>query len=203
MRRIVKILEVRDTREFVEDGDDRWVPIPGSGTTSECARCGRDHEVHATVLLDDDTTAVVGTGCMAASGMDRGVGRRVANAAKRVGALRAEIASLTALVGELRAAEARVDAMACPEPRIAGPSPWSEGVRIVCGDAEVFTLRPTTTVEPERRQCAINDWRDKRLAELGITWHHRSALLELPVVTEKFEDTQERLADIATAATAS
>lgn len=66
---ITKILAVVDTREYMEDGD-RWVAIPGSGLENECERCGRLHEVHATVELADGTTAVVGTGCMKGESME-------------------------------------------------------------------------------------------------------------------------------------
>lgn len=96
--RIVQILEVRDTREYMEDGD-RWVAIPGSGAVRECDRCGRRHEVHATVVLEDGTTAVVGTGCMATESME-------VQAALKAGAAQAK----TARVNEYR--EASVDAAA-------------------------------------------------------------------------------------------
>lgn len=62
MRKIIKILGITDTRTY-EERDDRWVPIPGSGIMHECARCGRIHEVHATVRLEDGSTAVIGTNC--------------------------------------------------------------------------------------------------------------------------------------------
>ena len=67
-RKIVRILSVEDTREGElragENGRDKWVPIPGSGTMNVCDRCGKGHEVHATVQLDDGSRAVVGVGCM-------------------------------------------------------------------------------------------------------------------------------------------
>lgn len=64
MLKIVRILSVEDTRMWEEGPDDRWYPVPGSGQENQCARCGRAHEVHATVLLEDNTSIIVGTGCM-------------------------------------------------------------------------------------------------------------------------------------------
>lgn len=61
--KIKRIIEIVDTRQY-EEVNDRYQPIPGSGELNICDRCGRTHEVHAKVLLEDDTTAVVGTGCM-------------------------------------------------------------------------------------------------------------------------------------------
>jgi len=64
MAAIIKILSVVDTREYEEGPDDKWYPIPGSGREHQCYRCGRLHEIHAEVLLDDEKIVVVGTGCM-------------------------------------------------------------------------------------------------------------------------------------------
>lgn len=67
-RKIKKIISVVDTREYEcvgsEHGKDIFKPIIGSGTVNQCDRCGKDHEVHATVALDDGSEIVVGTGCM-------------------------------------------------------------------------------------------------------------------------------------------
>jgi len=61
--KIERILKVVDTRQYEEGPDDKWYPIVGSGHEHACARCGRMHEIHAMVLLDDGNEAVVGTGC--------------------------------------------------------------------------------------------------------------------------------------------
>lgn len=58
----MKILNITDTRTWVEGSDDKWHPIAGSGITRECERCSRDHEVHVTVQ-DGEKAYVVGTGC--------------------------------------------------------------------------------------------------------------------------------------------
>lgn len=88
--RIVRVLEVKDTRDYEEGPDGKFYPIPGSGTPSECARCGRTHYVHATVLLSDETSALVGTGCMNQSEMV------VAKQAKSAERLAKQVAKLQA-----------------------------------------------------------------------------------------------------------
>ena len=84
-----KILSVVDTRQYEERGD-RMVPIPGSGDARDCDRCGRAHEVHATVAYEGGRTAVVGTGCM---GLGAEAGRRVASSAGTVAKYQARAVS--------------------------------------------------------------------------------------------------------------
>lgn len=53
---------MQDTREFVEV-DEKWVPIAGSGSMRPCDRCGRSHEIHATMEDSSGKIYVVGIGC--------------------------------------------------------------------------------------------------------------------------------------------
>lgn len=69
-QRIVRVREVVDTREYEEVEDGVFKPIPGSGSPHLCSRCGRTHEVHALVELDDGQTELVGTGCASKASMD-------------------------------------------------------------------------------------------------------------------------------------
>lgn len=93
---IVRVVAVHDTRDYVEDGD-RFVPVAGSGQAHDCDRCGRSHEVHATVELSDGTMATVGTSCAKGeslavqSALSRGAAR-----AKRAAGLQREAAALEA-----------------------------------------------------------------------------------------------------------
>ncbi len=67
--KITRVLHVEDTRQWEEGPGDRWYPIPGSGIKNNCGRCGREHEVHATVETSADGvlgSMIVGTGCMKA-----------------------------------------------------------------------------------------------------------------------------------------
>lgn len=171
-RRIIEVLEVVDTREYEEVADGRYAPIPGSGNAHECSRCGRLHEVHATVRLDDDSTCVVGTGCAAAETADiRGRLRRGASAAKRLRTLEAEHAALSRLAAEYARVHAEVAAL--PMPAIVpdsmhGRPCWHMGDAYVVGWEGV-------AFDAERRSALVDNWREKRAAERGITYRHRMA----------------------------
>src|SRR4051794_13288432 len=89
--KIVRILNVVDTRQYEEGENDRFFPIPGSGQANDCFCCGRSHEVHATVLLEDNSQAVVGTGCASRSDTERAARYGSADSlAKRLASLNAE-----------------------------------------------------------------------------------------------------------------
>lgn len=108
---IVEVLRVVDTREFVETADDRWVPIPGSGIENECARCGRLHEIHASVRLADGSETVVGVGCMKADSLEvQERARSLAGAATRKVKLAAQLAAARANLARGREIAARAEA---------------------------------------------------------------------------------------------
>lgn len=96
---IVRVLNVLDTREWVEDGD-RLRAVPGSGVRRRCARCSREHEVHAEVLLSDGRTVIVGTGCMSKGTM--GLEGRIAAGLDRLGKTIARLRCELALEEERR-----------------------------------------------------------------------------------------------------
>jgi len=116
--KIEKVVKVVDTRQYEEQGD-RWVPIAGSGEESTCARCGKPHEVHATVLLSDGTSEIVGTGCANRSSMDDGAIRkeitRADRAAKNRARMAAELVGLRIKIQNHNAAVVAVHDMAAPE----------------------------------------------------------------------------------------
>lgn len=193
---IIRIVEVVDTRQYEEVGD-RWVPIPGSGNIRECSRCKREHEIHATVELSDGTTDVVGTGCASRDAMDLAPQFRSGESrAKRVAALRAEVAGLERFVAEYRAACAAVDALSVPEvtvveapPRAADGGPlWF----VHCGDATVCAHDVRPYYLPERLQCARGAWRRLRLEALGITYKHHGAVNALADVRKRLAKLTER-----------
>lgn len=90
--KIVRIIEIRDTREYIEV-DDRWVALSGTGNLASCARCGRGHEVHAKVELESGTVVTVGTGCAKKSDMDPGL-------RGQLGTLESAVKKLAALASE-------------------------------------------------------------------------------------------------------
>lgn len=160
----MRVLKVVDTREYEEIGD-RWVPIPGSGNPRPCDRCGRPHEVHATVKMPSGETMVVGTGCM---GMGPEAGRKVASRAGTIAKLEAEIKKKTALYERRRSAEAEVAKMKPPEPV------WMldrTPPRVSVGGTEMWIQHRT---EAESLRDAIHFWRQQVLAELGGTTYPAS-----------------------------
>jgi hypothetical protein len=106
--RPVKILEVVDTRTYEEGPDDRWHPIPGSGTVNQCDRCGKDHEVH--VLVEDQAGRphVIGTSCAHAEGPLAKRLASVASATQRLAALEAQFAVAEAYLAKRSAVEAEL-----------------------------------------------------------------------------------------------
>lgn len=162
-RQIVKIISVVDTREYVEDGD-RFVPIPGSGQARECDRCGRSHEVHASVLLDDGSQAIVGTGCMG----EESLAREARNALARAKKSRVEGLKYKRKEARREAWDrVRVEVLELRPPEHEVATKNGERV-IVVGDAYVYW--PTWHQDQQERVRAVVDrWRGNRMVERGVT----------------------------------
>lgn len=193
--KIVRVLRVEDTREWVEGPDDRWHALPGTGLMRECSRCGRTHEIHAFVELDSGATAIVGTGCAARESLELATAFRSGEGrAKRVKELSARIAKQQRLIDELAAMHRAVDALAVPAVEIVdtGTSRWGNDLtyEVRVGDgvcwASYADLHPSERRlgddrayreenRRERLQCAVNAWRRKRLVERGWTYDHDAA----------------------------
>ena len=58
-----RLISVVDTREFIEGENDRWYPVVGSGSLRACDRCGKSHEIHATMEDSTGRQWTVGVGC--------------------------------------------------------------------------------------------------------------------------------------------
>lgn len=166
---IIKILSIRDTRSYEEQGD-RWVPIPGSGHENQCHRCGRQHEVHATVLLSDNTEAIVGTGC--ASKDNAETAKRFTSldrAVKRLARLEAEQADYLKRRAEWDRNWKEVLQLTPPEITY-NPDPIKYGRPdprreiMVMGDAQVCCWNR----EHSTRDTVLSVWRDKRMSERGL-----------------------------------
>lgn len=146
--RIVAVIRVTDTREYVEDRDDRWVPVAGSGTSRECDRCGRAHEVHAEVALSDGTEAIVGTGCMKADSLEVAATlRRAVAADRRARALRAELAALEQWNTERLRAIAAAELLEAPAIELHEQAPTIAGGRSIpvasCGTSRLWLFSRT------------------------------------------------------------
>lgn len=162
--RIARVLSVVDTREYEEIGD-RWVPVPGSGVETPCARCGRIHEVHWIVELEDGSQADIGRTCAKAGTMDVRVVLGAESKAKRLARLRSEVVRLECELAERRAAEAKAAALPLP-PVEFGEQRFQNrpGIRTAtCGDACVWLL---DGIYSEERAKTLEDaWRARRVQE--------------------------------------
>jgi hypothetical protein len=199
MATIVKIISVVDTREY-EEQDDRWVPIPCSGEEHECSRCGRLHEVHATVELDDGSTTIVGTGCASAEAMEvQSKLRRGASAAKRLAILRAERAKLAEQLARYNLAQAEVAAL--PMPAIA-VGPDHDEHRRTClhmGDAWCWSFDGNS---PAARSTLRWMWQDARLRERGISYSFADVTYRQKCTDEAISKVEKRLAALSQAGAA-
>lgn len=162
---VVRILDVRDTRVYVEEGD-RWVAVPGSGISRQCDRCRRDHEVHVDVELSDGTTACIGSGCARGESMEvtETIRKGVATA-KRIAKLAAELAQFQAIAAKAVAVDAEVKALELPAFRFVEHKPTNYGRDLevwACGDCTVFCL---DGIDNERRGCMTAGWRQNRYVE--------------------------------------
>lgn len=182
--RIVRIVAVRDTREYEEVGD-RWVPIPGSGDLRECSRCGRGHEIHAEVELSDGAHTIVGTGCAAKENMALAKEFRAGEAkAKRLASLAAEIRGTERKIAELHAVRADVARLPVPEVIVRPPHGNEERYEIHCGDARIWRFSGTGS-HAEFVESAVVSWRGRRENERGVTYEHRNAAYKINEIRAK------------------
>jgi hypothetical protein len=155
--RIVKILRVVDTREYMETENDKWVAIPGSGTERNCDRCNACHEIHVFVALDDGTEACIGTTCADSADMDRAV-RSAVNSAKRTQVLTRQLAAARATLAREIAIRAEVEPLTPPEAvEVDG---W-----LTMGEARV-KLQPWTDMD-ERSYTLRQDWIAQEMTARG------------------------------------
>jgi hypothetical protein len=187
--KIKSIVSVIDTREWIEGDNDKWVPVAGSGQENECMRCGRLHEVHATVELENGQHAIVGTGCMSADSMDPAVANALksgATTAKTLARLQAQLVKLEkqlAFEAELQPRiEAELDKIA-----FATTVEQRENVTIHrLGNASVWVhgTGANGVMNSERRTCLWESWKKMRFDELGGGFE----------TGRKLRETKERLA---------
>lgn len=189
--KIVRIVDVRDTRDRIEVGD-RWVPVPGTGQMRPCDRCGKTHEIHVDVELSNGKRANIGSGCAKGESMD--VQSRIKSAVSGVktrSRIVAEFAKATAELREATEARAEVDKLKPPEPRMTEDLPrtttYAEPRQVWhMGDANVWCWH--RGFDAERRQALLNGWRNNRYRE-------RTKLPMDPFYYKRIvEDLRERLA---------
>lgn len=177
MSKIVKILKVEDTRKYQEEPDGRFYSIPGSGSEHECDRCGRIHEVHATVQTDDGQTLTVGTGCMLAESTE--ISRallRLDHVAKRLAEYRAIVASMQAALAAYDKAYQEVERLPVPSITKRRPVPEDNFIGHIhpdrdwvycCSDAIYLT---SGDYEMTNREQVTWQWHHKRMTERGYRY---------------------------------
>lgn len=210
--RIVRLVKIVDTRERECVGGtfrDVFAPIPGSGISNVCYRCGKDHEVHAYVKLEDGAEVVVGTGCARREALlagDEGLARIISSAerkAKSVNALRAEIERLEPVVKAGEVATRAVNAMAPPPvefvyrgqaaPYKEAPGELYDEFDVVCGDATAHPrvpYREPVSARHDTRRDKVENWlyhREREKRDAVSEWRDRR-LAERGVSRSAYDD---------------
>jgi hypothetical protein len=192
---IVKILDVRDTRDRIEVGD-RLVPVPGSGVLRPCDRCGREHEIHVDVELSDGTRANIGSGCAKGESMEvQGRLKSAVSAAKTRSRLRAELAVAQEAYAGAAKAWREAEALTAPPPVLVEEIPETRGPRQIWSmdDSVVWTLAGHP-FDAERRQALLSGWRRKRYLDLGFELPPYSYKLRVDDLTDRLAKIERKLA---------
>ena len=169
--RIKRVVEVKDTREW-DDNVEPPKPIPGSGDARQCDRCGRMHEVHVIVELEDGGEAVIGQGCARKDEME--VVRKAVSSAKTVDRLEHQLVKAQARLQAANEAWAKVQAMEPPEIENLGRG--AIGTEWAMGDAHMYQ-RDEGPITEERKSSLIDSWRTNRQRELGAEEPYKPAVL--------------------------
>jgi hypothetical protein len=172
MSRIVAIERVVDTRDWEEVADGKFAPVPGSGNPRPCDHCGREHEVHVYVKLDDGSTMIVGSSCAKGD-----IAAPIKRAVARQHTLDRARAEWHAAVVRAEAAERAWQKVQRMQPPLLEQP--EQGV-FVMGDV-TWKHRWRDPVrdpfdERDVRSMQLN-WREKRMAELGFergAYHYKS-----------------------------
>jgi len=163
---IKRVLCVVDTRDLVEEGD-RFIRVSGTGNSHDCARCGREHEVHVYVELSDGSQAIIGSSCANEPEMAAKI-RSLMNAEARLAGLRRKAARFEAELATWNSAYSQISALPLP-PITSEEAPCSgSGGRLALrmGDATVYSFEGRTE---ERLQRLTESWRSRRMVERGLS----------------------------------
>ena len=173
-RKIKRIIDVVDTREYEligsEHGKDIFKPITGSGRINQCDRCGKDHEIHATVELDDKSEIVVGTGCMKAEfGKLAEVIGIMANTVTTIKKHESKIAKLDDEEKELNQAWEKIEKLDVPLDKITFETKDTEDGHFTIArmdGAMVFVHGDKSKFDDERKKTLVEDWKTNKLSEI-------------------------------------
>jgi hypothetical protein len=166
--KIVKILKVVDTRKYEEGDDDKFHAVAGSGIEHACDRCGKTHEVHATVLLEDGSHATVGTGCMAhEDAIMAAAFQSMDRAAKRLAQLNAERSVVAKKLEVWNNDYAEVCKLPLPETGVTEVRPNRYVGNM--GDAAVV-MWDERILSRDHKLSLVYSWRRNRMTERGYKY---------------------------------
>lgn len=197
--KIKRILKVVDTREYEEGADDKCYPIPGSGIANNCFSCGKLHEIHATVQLENDDVVVVGTGCATKISVEHAPAIKDAESlAKKMAMLRAEQIAYRRKVDlwDQRWAEAMT--LLPPSPVWEKEPEPSSRYSVTVGDARVWSYASglaESYYREERERAATTAWRINRMREKGIPEKELSAPMHRPDLEKRQRQCEKAFAD--------
>lgn len=194
---IKHVHSVTDTRERElvtgENGREYSRPIPGSGTLNACARCGKEHEVHAAVELSNGRLVTMGTGCAQKQSPETATRiKALETAAKALGKATHELAERRAQIEALEAKRDRAHEIVAilDEPPITEAThdpvkePWvtdrlARGYKhLAMGDARELQ-EPDIGFTGGRRRAEEqlrHSWRRRRMEEHGFGHHQEYEL---------------------------
>lgn len=198
MKRIIKILNVCDTRDWEEVAEDKWVAIPGSGDPHVCDRCGRMHEVHAEVLCDDNTKMVVGTGC-AKGEMADPIFKALKSSVSTLKTLKKLQAQLDSLKIKRHHREEVIKLVQdMPKPEITFKEEdygyyEDKCPMAVMGDAYVWLKLTNGKLTEERRTSLELSWEQNRERDLGCTKSLYSINAEIEYIENRIRKAENKL----------
>ena len=175
-----QIISIKDTREFIEQ-DDRFVPISGSGDMRPCDRCGRVHEIHATVRTASGEHYVVGIGCALAGHPELDAPLKAGKSAATTYAKnKADVERKRVFAARVAQEWTAVKAMPMPAhtEQDAAIIPNAKEWRTV--DGRAYCVISAWADLKERMDCLESSWRDKVMDErMGGDRSWRQAVYQL------------------------
>lgn len=203
------VLEVQDTRQFVEIGDS-WKPVPGSGDMRPCDRCNKTHEIHFTVKeKSTGKTFCVGGGCAVQYGMiDQTFHKSILSAMKTRSKLILEYDKLRSQLEKMELVKKEVDLLK-PPPRESVEKTFkldthsrglASGKNIPIwkmGEFEVWEVGHEHRMEhnmisKERYDALVSQWRMKEAEKKGF----KNLYIKIYPVRKEVEDLEYRIKKI-------
>lgn len=195
MKRIIKVLAIVDTREKIletnEKGYDIWVRVPGTGIENECARCGKLHEIHVHVELENGEKAIVGLGCAKKESLDVAV--RVKTLKSAINRLNKQLSLKSEYEKQIAKWNAVRETIIPNVPKVTIKSNTEYSEAYTCGDITlIYNKRDRSENILTLQEC----WIRKRMSEQGISSikpekrHNEEKIKQLEELIKKLTETE-------------